>query len=143
MNSGNEDLHVTTTARGTFDVRLQAMPLEDIAVEAMLGRMSIDKQFHGDLEGTSSGQMLTVGTTVGGSAVYVAVERVTATLGPKQGTFALHHTGIMNRGTPNLSVQIVPDSGAGDLAGISGSLIIDIKDGQHLYALEYVLPDNS
>jgi hypothetical protein len=127
------------TARGTFDVQLHAMPMEDIGKESMLGRMSIDKQFHGELQGTSQGQMLTVGTTTGGSALYVAVERVTAKLGGRQGTFALHHTGIRNRGAASLTVTIVPDSGTGELVGISGSLAIDVKDGEHLYTLEYVM----
>jgi hypothetical protein len=134
-----KERNVTTTARGTFDVQLHAMPLEDITKESMLGRMSIDKQFHGDLRGTSKGQMLTVGTPTTGSAVYVAVERIEAELGGRHGTFAVHHRGIMNRGAASLTVSIVPDSGTGGLAGISGSMTIDVKDGEHLYTLEYVL----
>ncbi len=128
-----------TTARGTFEVKLQRLPMEGIDEQAMLGRMTIDKQFQGDLEGTSQGQMLTAGTTTAGSAVYVAVERVTARLGGKQGTFALHHTGVMNRGDASLAVRIVPDSGTGELAGISGSLAIVIENGAHFYTLEYAL----
>jgi hypothetical protein len=131
---------MTTQARGTFDVQLHALPMEDIAKEAMLGRMSIDKQFHGDMTGSSQGQMLTIGTSTTGSAVYVATERVTATLGGKHGTFALYHNGIMNRGKSSLSVTVAPDSGTGELAGISGTLSIDVKDGEHLYVLDYTLP---
>ena len=127
------------TARGTFEVKLQPLPLEGADTQAMLGRMSIDKQFHGDLEGTSQGQMLTVGTGTAGSAVYVAVERVTARLGDKQGSFALHHTGIMTRGEPSLTVRTVPDSGTGALTGISGSLTIRIENGTHFYTFEYTL----
>jgi len=126
-------------ARGTFEVKLQPLPMEGVEAQAMLGRMSIDKQFQGELEGTSQGQMLTVGTTTAGSTVYVAVERVTARLAGRQGTFALHHNGVMNRGEAALSVRIVPDSGTGDLTGISGSLGIGIENDKHFYTLEYRL----
>ena len=128
-----------TQARGAFDVQLHPLPMEDIAKEAMLGRMSIDKQFHGDLEGTSKGQMMSVGTPVSGSAVYVAVERVTGKLHGKAGTFALHHTGIMQRGKPSLAINVVPDSGTGELTGLSGTMTIDIKDGAHSYVFEYTI----
>jgi hypothetical protein len=130
---------VTTHARGTFDVQLHPLPLEEIASDSMIGRMSIDKQFHGDLAGTSKGQMLSVGTTTTGSAVYVAVERVTATLAGKHGTFALYHNASMTRGAPALSIRVVPDSGTGELAGISGSMNIDVKDGEHAYTFDYDL----
>ena len=126
-------------ARGTFDVKLQPLPMEGVDGEAMLGRMSIDKQFRGDLEGTSQGQMLTVATSTEGSAVYVAVERVTGRLGGKQGTFALHHNGTMTRGEAALMVRIVPDSGTGELTGISGSLAIGIENDTHFYTLEYLV----
>jgi hypothetical protein len=127
-------------AQGTFDVQLHPLPIEDIPNDAMLGRMSIDKRFHGELDGASKGQMLTSGTVTSGSAVYVAVERVTATLRGKHGSFALHHTGIMLRGAPSLTITVVPDSGTGDLMGISGSMQIDIaKDGAHSYTFEYTL----
>jgi hypothetical protein len=115
--------------------------MEDIPKDAMLGRMSIDKQFHGDLEGTSKGQMLTSGTTTTGSAVYVAVERVTARLAGRSGSFALHHTGTMTRGVPTLMITVVPDSGTGELAGIAGSMTVDIADGQHTYTFEYTSGD--
>jgi hypothetical protein len=126
-------------ARGTFEVKLQPLPMEGVDGEAMLGRMSLDKQFQGDLEGTSTGQMLTVSTATAGSAVYVAVERVTARLAGRQGTFALHHNGIMNRGEAALTVRIVPDSGTGDLTGITGSLAIGIENDKHFYMLDYKL----
>ncbi len=118
-------------ATGTFDVKLVLLPVENIADEALIQRRSIDKTFHGALTGTSQGQMLSSGTTIEGSGVYVAVERVTGTLDGKAGTFALHHTGIMERGAPALSVTIVPDSGTGELAGIRGTLAIDIRDKRH------------
>jgi len=115
------------------------MPLENIPAEAMLGRMSLDKQYHGDLTGDAKGQMLSIGAPASGSAVYVAVERVTATLGGKHGTFALYHTGVMNRGAQSLSITVAPDSGTDALTGITGTLSIDIKNGEHFYDFEYSL----
>jgi hypothetical protein len=103
--------------------------------------MSIDKQFHGDLDGAGKGQMLTAGTDVKESGVYVAIERVTGTLQGRSGSFILHHTGIMTRGAPQLSVTVVPDSGTGQLLGLAGKLTITIVDGKHLYDFEYTLPD--
>jgi len=127
-------------AKGTFDVALVMLPVENVTDADMIQRRSIDKKFHGALEGSSKGQMLSIGTTTAGSAVYVAVERVEGTLDGKAGAFSLHHTGIMNRGAPSLAVTVVPDSGTGDLAGISGTLAIDIKEKQHSYTLDYTLP---
>ena len=132
---------VTTRATGTFDVQLHGLTMEDIPKEAMLGRMSIDKQFHGDLEGTSKGQMLTSGTAITGSAVYVAVERVTGKLAGGSGSFALHHTGTMTRGVRTLTIDVVPDSGTGEFAGMTGVMTIDIADGQHAYTFEYTVGD--
>ena len=132
---------MTTRATGRFDVQLHGLTMEDIPKEAMLGRMSIDKQFHGDLEGTSMGQMLTSGTPTTGSAVYVAVERVTGKLHGKSGSFALHHTGTMTRGVPKLTISVVPDSGTGELAGVAGVMSVDIADGQHTYTFEYTSGD--
>lgn len=105
----------------------------------MLGRMSIDKQFHGDLEGTSKGQMLTGGTPIRNSAGYVAIERVTGSLKGRTGSFILQHTGIMNRGSPSLVITIVPDSGSGQLEGIRGTMTIKIEGGKHSYELNYTL----
>src|SRR4051812_31226085 len=111
---------MTTRATGSFDVTRAA--LDHSAGEATLGRSSLDKVFRGDLEGTGKGEMLTAGTGVAGSAVYVAIERVTGTLHGRSGSFALHHTGIMTRGAPALTIQVVPDSGTGELTGITGTL---------------------
>jgi hypothetical protein len=130
---------VTTHAKGTFEVKV--IPLaEDKSEGSTLGRMSIDKQFRGDLEGTSKGEMLSAGTSVKGSAGYVAIERVSGTLNGRKGTFVLQHTGTMNRGTPSLSVDVVPDSGTDQLSGITGTLTIIIADGKHSYEFEYSLP---
>lgn len=126
---------VTTRATGTFQVQLA--PQE---TAAPIGRMSIDKQFHGDLEGTSKGEMLAVRTEVEGSAGYVALEQVTGTLAGRSGTFYLQHTGTMDRGAPSLSVTVVPDSGTGGLAGLTGRMNIIIEGGRHAYEFDYTLP---
>jgi Protein of unknown function (DUF3224) len=126
------------TATGMFEVKLKPQADENVG-DPTVGRMSIEKQFHGDLEGASKGQMLAVQGDVKGSAGYVAMERVGGTLAGRHGTFALQHTGTMNRGVPQLSVTVVPDSGTGELAGISGKMNIIIADGKHSYEFEYVL----
>ena len=128
---------MTTQARGTFEVKLN--PLSAHHADAKLGRLSIDKQFRGDLEGTSRGQMLTAGTDVEGSAGYVAVERVRGALHGRRGTFALQHSGTMTRGAPSLTIRVVPDSGTEELAGLSGSMSITIAEGRHSYDFEYAL----
>jgi len=101
--------------------------------------MSIDKQFHGDLEGTSKGEMLTAGTGVKGSAGYVAIERVSGTLNGRSGTFVLQHSGTMTHGEPHLTITVVPDSGTGELAGLAGTMSILIAGGNHSYDFEYTL----
>jgi hypothetical protein len=130
---------VTNHARGTFDVKVSPQPPEEKVGDPTVGRMALDKQFHGDLEGTSKGQMLAVGTDVKSSAGYVAMERVVGTLKGHTGSFALQHSGTMTRGTPSLTITVVPDSGTGDLAGIAGSMSIVIADGKHSYDFEYTL----
>lgn len=110
--------------------------------DASLGRMSIDKTFEGDLQGTSRGEMLTAMGSVKGSAVYVAIERVTGTIDGRSGTFVLAHRGTMTRGAQSLEITVVPDSGTGQLAGISGTMAITIVNGKHLYDLEYSLVED-
>jgi Protein of unknown function (DUF3224) len=126
-------------AQGPFDVKVipQAPGDKD---DPNLGRMLLDKQFHGDLEGTGKGQMLTGMSDVKGSGVYVAIERVSGTLQGLTGSFILHHVGVMNRGVPTLTVTVVPDSGTGQLTGISGSMTIHIEGGKHSYEFAYSLP---
>lgn len=126
-------------ATGPFEVSLKPLPVDEDAGSTMLGRMSIEKQFHGDLEGTSRGQMLTGGTPIKNSAGYVALERVTGSLKGRTGSFTLQHTGIMNRGIPSLVITIVPDSGTEQLEGISGGMAIRIEAGKHSYDLNYTL----
>jgi hypothetical protein len=124
---------VTTRATGSFDVKLTPQATDTPTEGSPLGRLTIDKQFHGDLEGTSKGEMLTAGsTTIKNSAGYVAVERVTGTLHGKRGTFALQHSGVMTRGEGKLTITVVPDSGTGDLTGLAGTMTIDISNGQAL-----------
>ncbi len=123
-------------ATGTFVVKLT--PQED-GGDGGLGRMRIDKQFQGDLEATSEGQMLAARSSVKGSAGYVAMERVSGSLGGRSGTFVLQHSGTMTRGEPQLSVMVVPDSGTGDLTGLSGKMAIDIAGGEHSYVFDYAI----
>lgn len=132
---------MTTRASGTFEVKLAPLPPYAGGESPALGRMSIDKQYRGDLEGTGKGEMLTAGTDTKGSAAYVAIERVAGTLGGRRGTFVLRHTGTMTRGAPELVIVVVPDSGAGELAGLSGTLAITVADGTHAYDFDYTLPE--
>ena len=136
---------VSAHASGPFDVKITPQPADDKVGDPTVGRMSIDKQFHGDLEATSKGQMLAAMTEVKGSAGYVAMERVTGTLrtpsGVRSGSFALQHSGTLNRGAAQLSVSVVPDSGTGQLAGLAGKMTIIVADGKHSYDFEYTLPD--
>lgn len=128
---------VPIRASGTFEVKMapQATAHEGSA----LGRMSIDKQFHGDLEGTSKGEMLSALTGTEGSAGYVAIEQVSGTLQGRTGTFVLQHSGTMTRGEPQLTITVVPDSGTGQLVGLAGKMMINIADGKHSYHFEYTL----
>jgi hypothetical protein len=126
-------------ASGTFEVKLTPQPADGYADATTLARMTLDKEFKGDLEGTSKGQMLSAGTPIRNSAGYVAIEWVTGTLQGRAGTFILQHSGTMNRGAPSLVVSIVPDSGTGGLEGISGTMTIDLSGGRHAYTIDYTL----
>lgn len=127
-------------ASGTFDVTLTPQPAAPGTEAAKLGRLIIDKRFDGDLEATSLGEMLSAGTEVPGSAGYVAIERVSGRLHGRRGSFVLLHRGLMDRGAPELRVTVIPDSGADELAGIRGTLTIQIEQGRHAYEFEYSLP---
>jgi hypothetical protein len=129
-------------AKGPFDVKLDPQPLalEDDGEGAARGRMSLDKRYHGDLDASAKGEMLTAMSGTQGSAGYVAIEKVTGTLGGRTGTFALQHSATMTRGAPELRIVVVPDSGTGALAGLTGSMKIVIAEGgRHFYELEYEL----
>jgi hypothetical protein len=130
---------MTTHASGTFDVKIAPLADEHVG-DPTVGRMSIEKVFHGDLDGTSLGQMLAAMTDVKDSAGYVAIERVRGSLHGRRGTFALQHAGTMNRGVPGLVITVVPDSGTDQLAGLAGTMTIDIRDGKHFYTFDYTLP---
>lgn len=139
-DSIQKEATVTNHAKGPFDVKLA--PQDDKSEDATLGRMILDKQYHGDIEGTGKGQMLTGGTAVKGSGVYVAIERVAGTLHGHTGSFLLQHSGVMTRNEPHLSISVVPDSGTGDLEGITGKMDIQITaEGKHFYDFEYTLPE--
>ena len=128
---------MTQHAHGTFTVNIQ--PLAPAPAEG-LGRFSIDKQIHGDLEATSKGEMFSGGDLKKGEAGYVAIEVVTGTLAGKHGSFALQHSGTMDQNGLKLSVTVVPGSGTGELKGIAGTFAIHVENGQHSYDLEYTLP---
>ena len=130
---------MTKHASGTFEVKLKPLP-DDFSDNSIPGRMSIDKQFHGDLEGTSKGQMLAARTKVNDSAGYVAIELVNGTLNGHKGTFVLQHSGTMTRGEQQLSITVVPDSGTDQFEGIAGRMTIKIEDGKHFYEFDYTLP---
>jgi Protein of unknown function (DUF3224) len=128
----------TMTARGTFDVKVTPQPQDDSA-GGPFGRLFLDKQFHGDLQGAGKGQMLAAGTAVEGSGAYVAFELVTCALNGKRGSFILQHKGTMRKGVYAMSVTVVPDSGTDELAGIAGAMTIIIEGGKHSYEFEYTL----
>ncbi|EMD1305830.1 DUF3224 domain-containing protein [Serratia ureilytica] len=127
-------------ATGTFDIKLTPQTATAEIETAKLSRMTIDKQFHGDLTAVSLGEMLAVRMDAHGSAGYVAMERVTGTLHGHKGSFVLQHSGTMNRGVSSLQLTVVPDSGTGELTQLSGSMTIEIDQGAHRYTMDYVLP---
>jgi hypothetical protein len=132
------ETNMTLHARGTFSVNVH--PLAPAPAEG-LGRFSIDKQIHGDLEATTKGEMFSGGDPKQGAAGYVAIEVVTGTLAGKHGTFALQHSATMDRNGLKMSVVVVPGSGTGDLKGIEGTFTIHIENGKHTYDMEYTLPE--
>ena len=133
---------MTQHATGPFDVTITPQESLDQAASVTVGRMLVEKVFHGDLAATGRGQMLTAGADeVKGSAVYVLIERVTGTLGGKSGAFVLYHCATMDRGQPSMSIRVAPDSGSGELKGLTGELTIRIEpDGKHVYDFAYSLP---
>ena len=129
-------------AHGTFDVKLAPQSPSDPS-EGAIGRMTIDKQFHGDLIASSKGEMLALMSgSVKESGGYVAMEKVTGALQGRKGTFALQHSGTMNRGAQSLTLTVVPDTGTGELTGLSGAMKIIITDGKHFYDFDYTIAKN-
>ena len=133
MTTQEITLNLPTQIFGQIAVKPRAQRLDGV----------IDKQFHGDLEATSKGQMLAAGTAIEGSAGYVAIEQATGTLHGRSGSFVLQHSGTMARGAGQLAITVVPDSGTGELVGLAGTMAITIVDGQHLYDFEYTLAASS
>lgn len=131
---------MSETAKGEFVVNLLPLTFEGQPEGSSIGRMLIDKTISGDLVATTKGQMLSAMTEVKGSAGYVAVEKVEGELKGKKGTFVLQHMGTMNRGSPSMSVTVVPDSGTGELVGLAGQFNIIIEAGKHTYEFVYTLP---
>jgi len=140
-NAIPEDNVMSRHAQGEFEVKLTPQGAAPGIEAARLGRQTIDKTFRGDLEATSLGEMLAIMTEVRGSAGYVAMERVEGRLHGRQGSFVLQHFALMDRGQPELSVRVVPDSGTGELAGLSGQMTIRIEEGRHFYGFDYRLPE--
>ncbi len=131
---------MTRHAEGSFDVKATPVAADDATNGTAIGRFALDKQFHGDLEGTSRGEMLSAGNPATGSAGYVAIEHITGTLEGHSGSFALQHMGTMDQGKFELTVVVVPGSGTGELTGIAGKMTIIIVGGKHSYKFEYTLP---
>ncbi len=126
------------SAQGTFTVDIK--PLAPAPAEG-LARYSINKEVHGDLEGTTRGEMFSGGNPKEGEAGYVAIEVFTGTMAGKRGSFALQHSATMDSNGNNMNVMVVPGSGTGELKGIAGMFTIRIEGGKHSYVLEYKLPD--
>lgn len=124
---------------GTFDIKMSAEPPFDVVDGVSLGRVTFEKRFHGPLEAESRVWFIGARTPVEGSAGYAAIERVTGSLEGRRGSFVLQHSGTMTRGKTSLSVTVVPDSGTGDLAGLRGSMAIQVEAGVHHYRFEYAL----
>lgn len=125
--------------KGPFDIKRTPEPSCDLGDGAVAAHVRFDKRFHGALDATSVVHMLAVTTDMPGSAAYVAIERVTGSLQGRKGTFFMQHNGTMARGTPSLALTVVPDSGTGELQGLSGRMAIDIVDGKHFYTLDFTL----
>jgi len=133
---------MTRHAEGTFDVKTTPLPPDDATTGTSIGRFALDKQFHGDLDAASKGEMLGAGDLAKGAAGYVAIEHVTGTLHGHTGSFALQHIGTMDQGKFQLAVTVIPGSGTGDLAGIAGTMTIIIAAGKHSYTFDYTLPES-
>ena len=134
--SNSQQLQTT----GAFEVVLNPLdPYASGTNEMNIGRMSIEKKFQGGIEGSSRGEMLSVRTPTEGSAGYVALEQVTGAIDGRTGSFVLQHFGVMSKEQHRLTLEVVPDSGTGELTGLSGTMTIDAKNGDHSYQFTYAL----
>lgn len=128
---------------GSFEVKLQPLePYTGGKDGIKIGRMSIDKTFSGELSAVSTGEMLSAATPAEGSAGYIALEQVTGSLSGRKGGFVLHHYGVMNRTGSKLLLEVIPDSGTGELTGISGKMLVRIENNEHYYDFDYELNKN-
>ncbi|HEY5805747.1 MAG TPA: DUF3224 domain-containing protein [Lysobacter sp.] len=132
---------MTQQVKGEFEVKRTPEGGLDLGDGVVAGHFRFDKRFHGALDATAVVHMLAVGTEVEGSAAYVAIERITGSLDGRTGAFLTQHNGTLDRGAPTLTVTVVPDSGTGELKGLTGRMTIDITDGKHFYAFDYALPE--
>ena len=130
---------MATKAQGSFEVKMTPQAWSEGSSEHNLGRFLMQKTFHGDIEGISEGQMLSAGSAEKGSAGYVAIEKITGTLQGRKGTFALQHSGTMNKGNLTLNIAVVPGTGTDELSGLSGTFEIKMADGKHTYEFSYTL----
>lgn len=125
-------------ATGAFTIDIWNAQPYDERDGVTLTRAHVTKTFHGEIEGTSTAELLLVGTAVEGSAAYVGIERVTAAVNGHAGSFILKHNAVSAHGAQVGEWTIVPDSGSGALRGISGTARIEIgPDGSHTLALDY------
>jgi hypothetical protein len=132
---------MTRRAEGTFDVKTTPLPSDDATSGTSIGRYSLTKELHCDLEATGKGVMIGAGELAEGNAGYVAMEQITGTLHGRSGSFALQHFGTISQGSYDLSIKVVPGSGTGELAGITGAMTITLVNGKHIYSLDYTLPE--
>lgn len=131
-------------ATGEFEVKMNQIENYASGKNGIkLGRISIDKTFTGDLDAISKGEMLNIMTSAQGSADYVALKQVEGKWTGKQGSFVLQHYGIMHGGDNYLKLEVIPDSGTGELKGISGKMAIIVKEGKHCYKFEYFFTSNN
>lgn len=128
-------------AKGHFEIKMAPEAISATAADSGIGRMSLDKQYHGDIEGHSTGEMLGYRNMALGAGGYVAMETVHGTLGGRAGSFTLQHSSTMDAGVGTQSIQVVPGSGSGALAGLTGQLLIIQADGRHTYEFTYTLPN--
>jgi hypothetical protein len=131
---------MSAVAKGTFQVQIHPQAAPNTQDGVSLGRMSIAKRFEGDLVASGHGEMLTARTEVAGSAGYVAIERIAGTLHGRRGSFLLQHSGTMDKGRQQLIIGVVPDSGTGELVGLTGAVTLNVADGRHFYEFTYSLP---
>ncbi len=130
------------TITGKFEVNLKPIDAYAKGQDGVnIARMSLDKTFFGELEATSKGEMLSAITSTQGSAGYVAMEQVVGNLAGKKGSFVLLHFGTMSKGDSHLILEVVADSGAGELEGLIGKMEINIDEGQHFYDFDYELAE--